>query len=169
MAVSSETAVAAPPLGWLPLVIVVIASVETWLALDDFPGALDLHGALLSFGQFLINARLAVHPVFLSRRFVLAVAVRVRAAIIVLAVFILLAWLSEVPSFVRFGIEWNWTVVGLPLFAQQAVFPALAVAAIALAQRNKRLWLATLFVALPPANLILGVIVFAIGIAIYGF
>ena len=49
------------------------------------------------------------------------------------------------------------------------MFPALAVVAMALARRNKGLWLAILFVALPTANLILGVVIFAIAVAIYGF
>ncbi len=169
MATTTDTDAPPAPLGWLRIALVVIAGVETWLALDDFPGAFDLLGAPLSFAQFLINARLAVHPAFAIAALVLAAAGRVRAAIMVLAAYILANWLSEVPSFVRFGIEWNWTSVGLSLFAQQAVFPLLAVAAIVLARHNKRLWLATLFVALPPANLILGVIIFTIAIAIYGF
>jgi len=92
-----------------------------------------------------------------------------RAAIVVLAAYILAAWLADLPAIVRFGIEWDWTPIGLSLFAQQLVFPLLAVAAIVLARLDRHLWLGAIFVALPPANLILGVIMFTIGIMIYGF
>jgi hypothetical protein len=69
----------------------------------------------------------------------------------------------------RFGIEWDWSPVGLSLLAQQLIFPPLAVAAIVLARLDKRLWLGAIFVALPSANLLLGVIIFTIAIMIYGF
>jgi hypothetical protein len=49
------------------------------------------------------------------------------------------------------------------------VFPPLAIAAINLARRDRRLWLAALFVALPPANLLLGITIFTISVIIYGF
>ena len=153
----------------LRIALSIIAGVEAWFGLGDFPGAFDLHDAPLSVAQFLINARLAIHPVFAVAAFVLAVAGRIRAAMIVLAAYILVQWLSELPSFARFGIEWNWTPVGLSLFAQQAVFPVLAVAAIILARCDRHLWLGALFVALPPANEILGIAIFTIGILLYGF
>jgi len=100
---------------------------------------------------------------------VLAALGYLRAAIIVLATYILAAWFSELPSVARFGIEWDWSPVGLSLLAQQRIFPPLAVAAIILAYLNRHLWLGALFVALPPANLLLGIIMFTIAIMIYGF
>jgi len=59
--------------------------------------------------------------------------------------------------------------LGLSLLAQELAFAPLAVAAIVLAYLDRHLWLAALFVALPPANLLLGMIMFTIGIMIYGF
>src|SRR5262249_23195503 len=67
------------------------------------------------------------------------------------------------------GIEWDWSPVGLSLLAQQLIFPPLAVAGIILAYLNRHLWLGALFVALPPANLLFGIILFTIAILIYGF
>jgi hypothetical protein len=43
------------------------------------------------------------------------------------------------------------------------------VTAIVLAYLDRVLWLAALFVALPPPNLLLGMIMFTIRIMIYGF
>ena len=72
-----------------------------------------------------------------------------RAAIIVLAAYILAAWFSELPTIARFGIEWDWSPIGLSLLAQQLIFQPLAVAAIVLARLDKHLWLGAIFVALP--------------------
>jgi hypothetical protein len=170
MTSSTATIARAPaPSIWLRIALVIVACIETLLALTDFPGAFELHGKPLSLAQFLINARLALHPLFAIVALVLAFRGRVRAAIVVLAVYVVALWFSELPSFIHFGIEWNWSPIGLSLFGQQIVFPLLAVVAIALARRNARLWLAGIFVALPTVNLILGIGIFAIGVMLYGF
>jgi hypothetical protein len=154
---------------WLRIALLAVAGFESLIGLDEFAGAFDLHDAPLSFGQFVINARLAVHPFFAVAALVLAARDYLRAAIIVLAAYILAAWLSDLPTIARFGIEWDWSPVGLSLLAQQLIFPPLAVAAIVFAYLDRHLWLGALFVALPPANLLLGIIAFTIGIMIYGF
>ena len=97
----------------------------------------------------------SVHPFFAIAGLVLAARRYLRATIVVLAAYILAAWLADLPAIVRFGIEWDWTPIGLSLFAQQLIFPLLAVAAIVLARSDRHLWLGAIFVALPPANLIL--------------
>ena len=165
---TATSAPTAPRVG-LRIALLVIAGFETLLGVSEFSGAFDLHDAPLSLGQFLINAKLAVHPFFATAALVLAGTGRVRGAIIALAVYILAAWPAELQPIPKFGIEWDFSPVGLSIFAEQAVFPPLAIAAIILAHRDRHLWLATLFVALPPANLLLGVIVFTIIIMIYGF
>ena len=154
---------------WPRIVLLAVAGLESLIGLEEFGEAFDLHDAPLSFGQFVINARLAIHPFFAIGALVLAALGYLRAAIIVLAAYILAAWFSELPTIARFGIEWDWSPVGLSLLAQQLIFPPLAVAAIVLARLDKRLWLGAIFVALPSANLLLGVIIFTIAIMIYGF
>jgi hypothetical protein len=154
---------------WLCRVLLAVAAFETLLGLEEFSGAFDLHDAPLSFGQFVINARLAVHPFFAIAALVLAARRYLRAAIVVLAAFILVDWLSDLPTMAGFGIEWDWSTLGLPLLAQQVILAPLAVTAIVLAILDKLLWLGAVFVALPSANLLLGMIVFTIGIMIYGF
>jgi hypothetical protein len=154
---------------WLRRVLLAVAAFETLLGLEEFSEAFDLHDAPLSFGQFVINARLAVHPFFAITTLVLAACRYLRAAIVVLAAYILVAWLSDLPTMARSGIEWDWSTLGLSLLAQQVIFAPLAVTAIVLAILDKLLWLAAVFVALPSANLLLGMIVFTIGVMIYGF
>jgi hypothetical protein len=150
-------------------VLLAVAAFESLIGLEEFSEAFDLHDAPLSFGQFVINARLAIHPFFAIAGLVLAACRYFRAAIIVLAAYIVAAWLAELPTMARFGIEWCWSTLGLSLLAQQVIFAPLAVAAIVLARLDRHLWLGALFVALPPANLLLGMILFTIGIMIYGF
>ena len=154
---------------WLRIVLLAVAGFESLIGLDEFSEAFDLHDAPLSFGQFVINARLAIHPFFAIGALVFAAFGYLRAAIIVLAAYILAAWFSELPTIARFGIEWDWSPIGLSLLAQQLIFPPLAVAAIVLARQDKHLWLGAIFVALPPANLLLGMIIFTIAVLIYGF
>jgi hypothetical protein len=65
---------AVPPASgvWLRRVLLAVAAFETLLGLEEFSGAFDLYDAPLSFGQFVINARLAVHPFFAIAALVLA-------------------------------------------------------------------------------------------------
>src|SRR5215472_3270743 len=154
---------------WPRIVLLAVAGFESLIGLEEFSEAFDLHDAPLSFGQFVINARLAIHPFFAIGALVLAALGYLRAAIIVLAAYILAAWLSDLPTIARFGIEWNWTPVGLSIFAEQLIFPTLAAAAIILAYLDRHLWLGAVFVALPPANLVVGMIAFTIAVMIYGF
>ena len=49
---------------WPRIVLLAVAGFESWIGLEEFSEAFDLHDAPLSFGQFVINARLAIHPFF---------------------------------------------------------------------------------------------------------
>jgi hypothetical protein len=168
---SSTTTIPVAPAAsiWLRSVLVVIAGVETALALGDFPVAFNLHNEPLSPAQFLINARLALHPLFAITATALAVRGRLRAAIVALAVYVVALWFSELPSLIHYGVEWNWSPIGLSVLGQQIVFPLMAIAAVALAYYDKHLWLAAVFVALPPLNYIVGVVIFTVAIMLYGF
>jgi hypothetical protein len=104
-----------------------------------------------------LNARLFIHPFLAIAALVLAARRYLRAAIVVLAAYILAA------------LAFGWLPPG-PL-AQQVIFGLLAVTAIVLAILDKLLWLGAVFVALPSANLLLGMIpliLFTIGVMIYG-
>ena len=165
---AASTAVSAASGVWLRRVLLAVAAFETLLGLGEFSEAFDLHDAPLSFGQFVINARLFIHPFFAIAALVLAARRYLRAAIVVLAAYILAA------------LAIGWSPLGLlaagaanlSLLAQQVIFGPLAVTAIVLAILDKLLWLGAVFVALPSANLLLGMIpmiLFTIGVMIYGY
>ena len=83
--------------------------------------------------------------------------------IVVLAAYILVA--------LAIGWSLDFALGGLSLLAQQVIFGPLAMTAIVLAILDKLLWLGAVFVALPSANLLLGMIpliLFTIGVMIYG-
>ena len=109
--------------------------VETLLGLGDFSEAFDLHDAPLSFGQFVINARLFIHPFFAIAALVLAARRYLRAAIVVLAAYILAALAIGWSPLGQMAAEFS----GESLLAQQVIFGPLAVTAIVLAILDKHL------------------------------
>jgi hypothetical protein len=167
----ASTAVSAASGVWLRRVLLAVAAFETLLGLIDLAvfvpdQAFDLHDAPLSFGQFVINARLFIHPFFAIAALVLAARRYLRAAIVVLAAYILAALAIGERALATID-----SPLGLSLLAQQVIFGPLAVTAIVLAILDKLLWLGAVFVALPSANLLLGMIpmiLFTIGVMIYG-
>ena len=130
--------------------LLVVAAFETLLGLIDWA----------VFVPDLNNARLFIHPFFAIAALVLAARRYLRAAIVVLAAYVLAALVG-----------WSPDLLGLSLLAQRVIFGPLAVTAIVLAILDKLLWLGVVFVALPSANLLLGMIpliLFTIGVMIYG-
>jgi hypothetical protein len=120
---------------------------------------LNNESPLASFGAI----RLLIHPFFAIAALVLAARRYLRAAIVVLAAYIL--------ATLAIGWSLDFALDGLSLLAQQVIFAPLALTAIVLAILDKLLWLGAVFVALPSANLLLGMIpliLFTIGVMIYG-
>jgi hypothetical protein len=120
------------------------------------------------FGGFLIKARIAAHAPLALAVLVFAAIGRVRHAIIALAVIAFMTWLGFMPGVVRHGLE----LKGIGAFespVRMIAFPLMAACAIALAARNERLGLATALASIPTFYVLMGVIIFAIGITIYGF
>jgi hypothetical protein len=147
---AASTAVSAASGVWLRRVLLAVAAFETLLGLIDLAVFVPVN-----------NARLFIHPFFAIAALVLAARRYLRAAIVVLAAYILAA----------LAIGWSPDLLGLSLLAQQVIFGPLAVTAIVLAILDKLLWLGAVFVALPSANLLLGMIpmiLFTIGVMIYG-
>src|SRR5215470_3712536 len=140
---------------WLRRVLLAVAAFETLVGLIDL--------AVFVPDLNIINARLFIHPFFAIAALVLAARRYLRAAIVVLAAYILAA--------LAIGWSLDFALGGLSLLAQQVIFGPLAVTAIVLAILDKLLWLGAVFVALPSANLLLGMIpliLFTIGVMIYG-
>jgi len=138
---------------WLRRALLAVAAFETLVGLIDL--------AVFVPHLNIINARFFIHPFFAIAALVLAARRYLRAAIVVLAAYI-----------AALAIAWSLDLAfGLSLLAQQVIFGPLAVTAIVLAILDKLLWLGAVFVALPSAKLLLGMIpliLFTIGVMIYG-
>jgi hypothetical protein len=120
------------------------------------------------FGGFLIKAHIATHAPLALAVLVFAAIGRVRYAIIALAAIAFMTWLNFMPSVVRHGLELKGTgAFESPI--RMIAFPLMAACAIALAARNQRLRVATALASIPTFYVLMGVIIFAIGVSIYGF
>ena len=151
---------------WLRHVLLAVAAFETLLGLLDYYELFDLYDATLSFGQFVIKARLVIHPLFAIAALVLAARRYLRAGIVVLAANILAALAI---GWSALGLAAEFT--GVSVLAQQVIFGPLAVTAIVLAILDKLLWLGAVFVALPSAILLLDLLpllLFVIAVVIGG-
>ena len=161
---------AAPRRLGLRIVLIVAALLE---AFDALSSVSILSGDMSEipgpgFGGFLIKAHIATHPVLALAVLVFAAIGRVRYAIIALAAIVFMTWLNYMPSVVLHGLEFK----GVGAFETPVriiAFPLMAACAIALAARNQRLRLATALASIPTFYSLIGLIIFAVGVSIYGF
>lgn len=166
---AADTAPAPLHLG-LRTVLVVAALLEGFDAASSMP---TLFGDMSEipgrgFGGFLIKAHIATHAPLALAVLAFAVIGRVRYAIIALAAIAFMTWLNFMPSVVLHGLELRGTgAFETPV--RMIAFPLMAACAIALAARNQRLRVATALASIPTFYSLLGVIIFAIGVSIYGF
>jgi hypothetical protein len=142
-------------------------------ALSDFPAVFYDYGhtdRLVIFAQRLTSLKLALAPAIASAALLFAIRNKPTHAIVALATLMLVNWLSDLPSIAIHGMELtgsgSYTLV---IAAQRLLYPLLAVAAMALALRNERLVTAAALTAIPTIVNWLGVAIFAVGVAIYGF
>jgi hypothetical protein len=161
---------AAPRRLGLRVVLVIAALLESFDALTSvstlFGDMSEIPGP--GVGGFLIKAHIATHPLLALAVLVFAAIGRVRYAIIALAAIVFMTWLNYMPSVVLHGLEFK----GVGAFETPVriiAFPLMAACAIALAARNQRLRLATALASIPTFYSLIGLIVFAIGVGIYGF
>jgi len=170
LAVDAVPVSAAPRQLGLRVVLIIAALLEGF---DAASSVLTLFGDMseipgTGFGGFLIKAHIATHAPLALAVLVFAAIGRVRYAIIALAAIAFMTWLNYMPSVVRHGLEFR----GIGAFETPAriiAFPLMAACAIALAARNQRLQLATALASIPTFYSLLGVIIFAVGVSIYGF
>ena len=125
--------------------------------MSDIPGP--------GVGGTLIKAHIAGHPVLALTALMCAAVGNVRYAIIALGALMVMTWLNYMPSVVMHGLDFG-GIATFQTLAQIIAFPLMAACAIALAARDQRLGLAATLVSLPT---LLGVIAFAIGVAVNGF
>jgi hypothetical protein len=168
--VQAADPVVAPRRLGLRAVLIIAALLESFDALSSvstlFGDMSEIPGP--GFGGLLIKAHIATHPALALAVLVFAAVGRVRYAIIALAVIVFMTWLNYMPSVVIHGLEFK----GVGAFETPVriiAFPLMAACAIALAARDQRLRLATALASLPTFYGLVGLIIFAIGISIYGF
>ena len=177
MTMTAETpaSLPAPPAASLRLHIglMVLSGLILLGALSDFPAIFFDYGhtdRLVIFAQRLTSLKLALAPVIAGAALYFAITRKLPHAIVALATLMLVNWLTELPSIAIHGMEMkNGGITSLVIAAQRFLYPLLAIAAMAAALRNERLVTATVLTAIPMIVQWLGVVAFAVGIAIYGF
>jgi hypothetical protein len=160
----------APRLLGLRILLVVVAGLELF---ESLIGAPMLFGDMSSFpgpgiGGAIIKLHLAVHPVLALAALILAAIGYVRHAIITIGAVVLVTWLSYMPSVAQHGLDFS----GTGLYqspAQIFLYPLMGACAIALAARSNWLWPAAALAGIPSFLGVIGMVTFAIGVAIYGF
>jgi len=159
---------AAEPSRWLRVYLIVIAIVEGLLGLGKIPlllaGDAEVPGK--GWGGWAVTSELALTLPFALIALFFLVKSDIRRAIPFVAGIGLLGWISMLPSLADFP--------GKDFFAIYQVFrtmvlPLLMLMAIALCWKNERLTLAGLIAGIPSVLELLGIVIFAIGVAIYGF
>ncbi|MBR1124356.1 hypothetical protein JQ628_22705 [Bradyrhizobium lablabi] len=119
------------------------------------------------------RAHLAVHPVLALAALLFVLIGRLRDATIVLGALALVAWLNEMPSVVQHGFDFGSSYTALQTTAQIIAFPLIAACGIAYAARNQRPAISAALVSTPTLFMVLfhavSIVVFAIGVMMYGF
>jgi hypothetical protein len=162
----------AEPSVLLRAALVVVALIETVSAVFNVSGIFNDYGhttQLLKFAQALTSVDLAIAPLIAGTALACAFIGKVRHAIGLLAIRMLASYILDMPSLDIHGLELSADFGGAYVAAYRFGYPLIAIAALMLAIRNERLALATFFVSLPTLSSWLGVVAFAIGIAVYGF
>jgi hypothetical protein len=150
----------------------IAAGIEALRGLNDFP---LLFGDLSEvpgpgLGGWIIAAKIALQPFIAIAALVLAARARLCQALGAMAVIIFMTWLSYLPSVADHGLDLEGSgAVVLQLMFAIGLAPFIAATVAALAVRNERLEFATFLAVLPTAVSVLGLVAFAIGVAVYGF
>ena len=170
--IAPQADLAGRPAAWLRICLIVIAVVEGLEGLFKIPllfaGDPDVPGK--GWGGWAVSTELALTLPFALAALFFLIKNDFRRGVGFLAGIALLRWISLLPSVVNHPASFPGSgVMGLVQVLQIMVFPLLMLMVIALACKNERLTLAGLLVTLPTLANWLGIVAFAIGVAIYGF
>lgn len=173
MTADTPLPVQSTPNTWLRIGLIVLSGFIFLGALSDLPAIFFDYGhkdPILIFAQRVTSLKLALAPIIAGAALYFAFTHRPTNAIVGLATLMLVNWLADLPSIAIHGMELKGnSSYLLVIAAQRFLYPLLAIAAMALALRNERLVTATVLTAIPTIVNWLGVLIFAIGVAIYGF
>jgi hypothetical protein len=158
---------------WLCIFLGIIATIELVDALASLQTTFAHHETgtgLPSFAQTLNDIRLALTPLIVAAALVFAAIGNVRRAVLALAVFTLMAWLLDgLPTIALHGMNLSFDYGGLEEVFLYVITPIAALAAGALALKNRRLGLAALLVSLSTLFRWIGLVIFIIAVVKYGF
>jgi hypothetical protein len=158
---------------WVWIVLLLAGAFELWDALTSVPllfGNLsEIPGPGL--GGALMTAKIALRPVFAAGVILASLLAATRTAIVLMAAIAVIGFVAEMPSLAQHGLElgrgsWSYDLFNIAL---QVAAPLGAMVAMALAIRDRGLGIAVLLSVMPMLLNILGVVVFTIGVMIYGF
>jgi hypothetical protein len=163
---------AARPSNWLRAYLIVIAIVEGLEGLGKIPilfaGDAEVPGK--GWGGWAVMSELALTLPFALIALFFLIKSDFRRGIAFVAGIGLLKWVSLLPSLANHPAEFPGSgFMGAYQVVQMMIFPLLMLMAIALCRKNERLTLAGYIAGLPTVAQWVGVVIFAIGIAIYGF
>jgi hypothetical protein len=171
----STPASAAPSLQHLGLRLLLgsAALLEAYYALSVVTDLFIAGYKTSGFGGAIARAYLAVHPVLALAALLFAIIGRVRDAVIVLGALVLAAWLNEMPSVVQHGLAFGSSYTAIQTTAQIIAFPLMGACGVAYAARDQRPGISATLVSMPTLFTALfhsvSVVVFAIGVMMYGF
>lgn len=157
---------------WAKPLLIAAAAIELASGLKDVPilfgDTSEIPGPGLD--GWIIAAHIALTPALALAALVLLLKDHVRAAMIAMAALVLLTWLSYLPSALLHGVEFERDGVGgLATLFYIVLAPALATVVATLAWRGMRLEFATVLAVLPTVVAVVFFLMFAVGVAIYGF
>ena len=160
----------APRLLGLRILLAIVAGLELFDSLIGAPMLLDGASSFPGpgIGGAIIKLKMAVHPVLALAALILAGIGYVRHSIVMIGVVVLMTWLSYMPAVARHGLDFS----GTGLYqspAQIFLYPLMGAAAIALAARSERLWSAALLAGIASFLGVIGMVTFALAVAIVGF
>jgi hypothetical protein len=122
-------------------------------------------------GGAIILAKIALQPILGLIALVCAWTGRLRESLLAMAAIVLMTWLSFLPSVALHGLDFKGknAFINSHIFLQVVLAPFLAAIVAAMAIRNRFTPMAVLLAIVPTLAGVLGVLAFAIGVAIYGF
>lgn len=152
------------------ILLVIVAVIETFDGLSSAPILLSDMSEIPGpgIGGAIVKAYLASHPILALAALVFGAIGHVRYAIFALGSLVIMTWLNYMPSVVLHGLDFA-GIAAVETAAQIIAFPLMAACGMALAARNRQFGLAAALVSIPTLLGVLGVIGFAIGVAIHGF
>lgn len=152
--------------------LIALAIIELLWGLADLPnlfwGVDNLFGEAPRsvFAVPTTMAHLVCHPLLAIAALALTITGRTRHAIIALAIIAIMTWVNHLPWLGRLDLgkarDLQWAT------KQIVVFPLTSAAAILLAARDARLWLATALVSIPTINNLLGQASYLLGLIVNG-